>query len=1262
MGGLMNSQTQNANQNTAQNTATNANSATNYGSNTAATNATNTANTTNTAFANGPSQAAATLIGQATNPSNTIGNLNAFFNPYTKQVADATMANLGQLFGQQQSELTGNAIAQNALGGDRAKLAQAALMGQQGLAAGSTLSNLYNTGYNTALNAALQTAGQQLQGAGISGTQGSTGTQQIGSTQGAQASQTLGGLNTAQSSASANAGQSSGSTTTSTNPGIATIGGLGLGLLGVKDGGGIRLADGGHATLGDLFLRKYDDGGAVDPNAGQYIWVPANSQPNIGTLAMAQGNNAASPNAMYQLGQKAHDFLSENLFGKPSNSSTSQANAGQNYNPNSPQGMYNLGHGFNTALFGTSSQPTTGDGGWQTNTQTSGLVGSGGLKNTIGNLAEGIGSAMGFAKGGDTSAAPVSTGIASLPSTAFYTPASFTPVQAASPMVSAPVASIPSIPAASVAQAQMPWVPFPNVPQASSGKGSGGAVRGFADGGDTSDNPAWAYDPQVLAEPPAQFTATPAPAEQPPSRSIGNLIIPSANAAEVTPAVAPAPPVSEPNLGNINAAPATLANLPASPDARNAQATASLAMLPNPANPVAAPLAAPNIGTAPIISGRLETGTSDPLKGIGTIAHDSAGSHSYGNFGLNSLPGSSAWHFKRDYGEALGLTADPGTPAFDAQWRNVAANNPQALRQAELDWYNKNIGANVTGSLENVGVPREIASDPRVQSYFGDRMIQQGAYSTVNHANRIRGAYESSGGDPVKFLQTVSALDKDPSNLSRDFRTALSTGVYSERANNNRVDGRLSAALGGGSVPATSSTDAGHSTIGDLFHRASSIFGSGVGAKDQPTSQEGTGLGGLLGLSRGTQDTLSKMGRILASTGEGHLAQGLQFEPELGIRQQQQGNEQQRINFEAQRLAKELATPHQIGSTQTQYVDQFGVPHVNVIPQYGVYDPNSKGFVPTKAGLNETPASGAPNGVQTGYGALPNIPAEIQGDDFISEARKSGIPANDLDIANKVANYKVDPNKLLALKQMERRRIVQLASRINPDYDMMKYPAVADTDKKLASGDVAKSLRSVGRLFDEVEQAASLAGNTGNWQSENFNAATSHLYPSGSNYGIAMGKLGTALNNVADTAAAVAKGGGQGAEGDAKRRSENMNKYQAPEALKGALYTEAEIALKNGQSNLTSYNVAHGYTPENPNYKSIMDYLTPAQQERAVTMLGAKKIEEITGKPVPQNLGKRAASSESTAVPPRPANVPSGAFYSPSTGKWYDPVTHKAID
>ena len=116
-----------------------------------------------------------------------------------------------------------------------------------------------------------------------------------------------------------------------------------------------------------------------------------------------------------------------------------------------------------------------------------------------------------------------------------------------------------------------------------------------------------------------------------------------------------------------------------------------------------------------------------------------------------------------------------------------------------------------------------------------------------------------------------------------------------------------------------------------------------------------------------------------------------------------------------------------------------------------------------------------------------------------------------------------------------------------------------------------------------------------------------------------------------DSASAVAKGGGQGAEGDAKRRSETMNRFQAVPTLGGALDLEAEIGLKNGQSNLTAWNEARGLTPDSPDYKTIMNYMTPAQQQKAIKMLGAEKIEEITGKPAGRGGASRTSSGKAAS-------------------------------
>ena len=76
--------------------------------------------------------------------------------PYTQQVVNATQAQFNNQNAQQQSQVTGNAAMQGALGGDRVGVAQANLAGQQQLAQAPVIAGLQNTGYQTALSTAQQ--------------------------------------------------------------------------------------------------------------------------------------------------------------------------------------------------------------------------------------------------------------------------------------------------------------------------------------------------------------------------------------------------------------------------------------------------------------------------------------------------------------------------------------------------------------------------------------------------------------------------------------------------------------------------------------------------------------------------------------------------------------------------------------------------------------------------------------------------------------------------------------------------------------------------------------------------------------------------------------------------------------------------------------------------------------------------------------------------------------------------------------------------
>jgi hypothetical protein len=195
------------------------------------------------------------------------------------------------------------------------------------------------------------------------------------------------------------------------------------------------------------------------------------------------------------------------------------------------------------------------------------------------------------------------------------------------------------------------------------------------------------------------------------------------------------------------------------------------------------------------ISVQLETGKTDPLEGVANISADSAGSRSYGNFGLNS--GGSAQKFAAEYGKQFGLTAKPGTRAFDEQWTNAAKSAPVELHDAEMRWYSANITPELSSKLTKAGVSADVANDPRVQAYFADRSIQQGEGSIdrmAKHKARINAAFAASNGDPVAFLNNITEADRE--ELESDFPTALRTGVYSERGHDARLNGRLKLALG----------------------------------------------------------------------------------------------------------------------------------------------------------------------------------------------------------------------------------------------------------------------------------------------------------------------------------------------------------------------------------------------------------------------------------------------------------------------------------
>jgi hypothetical protein len=250
------------------------------------------------------------LVQSAANPLTT-SQINQYMSPYTQDVVNATQAQFNNQNQQQQQQVTGNAIAQGALGGNRTAVAQSELANQQQLAQAPVIAGLENTGYQTGLSTAENqfqqnpmTAGMNLgnlgvagQTAGLSGASAQLGagtteqqTQQAQDTaalqqfeqQQAYPFQTtnfLAGIDTGVGSEMG--GSTTGTTTAQVNELAQILGGVtsGAGLLGatgaygssgwlssagLKRGGVADLEDFIHRAVGGAVIRAYAGGGVAN--------------------------------------------------------------------------------------------------------------------------------------------------------------------------------------------------------------------------------------------------------------------------------------------------------------------------------------------------------------------------------------------------------------------------------------------------------------------------------------------------------------------------------------------------------------------------------------------------------------------------------------------------------------------------------------------------------------------------------------------------------------------------------------------------------------------------------------------------------------------------------------------------------------------------------------------------------------------------------------------------------------------------------------
>lgn len=220
----------------------------------------------------------------------TAGEIGNYTNPFQQDVTNATEANINETNAEQQNQITGNAIAQGALGGNRVGVAQGELARQQGLANNATYAGLNATNYDQALQAAQadRSAAGSTAGtfAGLEGTalQGAAAQLGAGTQQQSYSNQTLQWPYQDLSWLSGIEGQTGpleGSSSSQTQPApniLSQILGGGLALAGLPGGSlggsfltGLGLKNGGiavrpHFASGGIAVRPhFAPGGVVTP-------------------------------------------------------------------------------------------------------------------------------------------------------------------------------------------------------------------------------------------------------------------------------------------------------------------------------------------------------------------------------------------------------------------------------------------------------------------------------------------------------------------------------------------------------------------------------------------------------------------------------------------------------------------------------------------------------------------------------------------------------------------------------------------------------------------------------------------------------------------------------------------------------------------------------------------------------------------------------------------------------------------------------------
>ncbi len=992
-----------------------------------------------------------------------------------------------------------------------------------------------------------------------------------------------------------------------------------------------HFADGGGARQG------YDAGGSILPNGG----IPA----GFGQLQYI-------PVQMYQAPQSS--------VAKQSNPSIEQ--------------MQKLGSSARSALDKLTSSQSNGGGGTSAVDSGAGAAGSGAgaAGSDMGTMAgKGSGGAVrGFASGGSAAKAGTGASVAGMPNVPMSS-VSMPSMGAMQPMqplsIAMPSVSMPSVPQA--------WVPQASAGKGSGGAVRGFADGGdagldSADGldwtrllGGQSQAPAQLQEDApstgmaALAYAPAELSTAqnvnnwlakkngedePYPAETG-GRSADELFQSAMNLPNAAAAPAPVDPGAEadkyagpmdqttasaytPDLTPAVSAEGVTGNYGMSPG------LGGLASLSPPSTPQADLSALANATPAPQeqgqgigapaeqrqgpagavnISGPLESGERNPLQGVANISPDTNGSHSYGNLGLNSQRGASMWQFQKEYGEQFGLTAAPGTREFDNQWRAAAMDNGKALTAAESEYWQKHIASPTQEKLTRLGLPDELANDPRVLTYMADRQIQQGEGSTINHGQRIRDAADGAN-NAKEFLENLSEADK--AHLPGDFRTYLGQHPGNVNGLVNRIDNRLSASLGIDASPVTAPVKAVGSAIEDSIGALGRGAGDVASSAGSAVSTLGDGLKKVVSRGfdnsgdqpqhpiRGSQDqmagglmkdifgvnfnplNLTEKQRMTALSAFATMAQtgNIGAGINAGIAYQSGQNQQQRqatldamnLNIKLAELGKPQVMGEEIDPNTGQAHKIYGTPNMGGLP------------TPTwtKTGVGAAGTAAAPN----------YLAPEVSAEDAVKMA-----PPMVATLAKKYANYEMPP-ATVSRKNPVNEQAIALAEKINPGFSQQEYKTQQALKISYGSGKDSQVNASIGQALMHMNNMYSHVGDLRNTKYPAYNAVANAIAEQTGD--VRFQKAAASFS--ADKTAAIEeltkafKGTG-GSLTEVQMWEKEMSSAGSPEALEatikeGVSLLDGRMEVQADKQNRVLHTTDTGYNLLPPKGKAAYDALTGA--------------------------------------------------------------------